>query len=425
LATTNANFKVKNGLDAVSNISTLAGLVVGTSTLPANMQSYLLSTSATNVGLSIRGASGQSANLTEWQNNTPSTVALVTSGGSIFSSANGGFGSTSALSTARLSVTGAASSIGVIVRGNATTPGNLQEWQTSTPTTVASISSGGAFTTTGLTLSSTTSPITLNASVGTSGQVLTSAGAGATPTWTTPSGGSFTGGTLTSNLTLAAGTTSISPLTFQSGTNLTTVTAGVVEYDGTVFYQTSNTTPGRALKNQSYYYIHNASYYVDYSGSGAAQSILGGTTTGITLAAGTTYEFELNVAVQQTYAISNNFTLTHNWQSTTVTGSPVVSYIQIADYGSNTTGFTTAQTNSTVRVTTGGIIVSAAIASGSRYSIYNIKGTIRVTGTGTVKVYPTLAGTASTDNTVIIQSGSRLRLTPIGNGTVTTVGAWA
>jgi hypothetical protein len=265
----------------------------------------------------------------------------------------------------------------------------------------------------------------LSSAAGTNGQVLTSGGSGTTPTWTTVSGGSFTGGTLTSNLTLAAGTTSISPLTFQSGTNLTTVTAGANEYDGTVFYQTSSTTTGRALKNQSYYYVHNASYYVDYTGTGAAQSILGGTTTGITLAAGTTYEFELNVAVQQVYAISNNFTLTHNWQSTTVTGSPVVSYIQVADYGSNTTGFTTAQTNSTVRVTTGGIIVSAAIASGSRYSIYNIKGTIRVTGTGTVKVYPTLAGTASTDNTVTIQAGSRLRLTPIGNGTVTTVGTWA
>lgn len=38
----------------------------------------------------------------------------------------------------------------------------------------------------GLTLSSTTSPITLNVSVGSSGQVLTSGGVGATPTWTTP-----------------------------------------------------------------------------------------------------------------------------------------------------------------------------------------------------------------------------------------------
>jgi len=41
----------------------------------------------------------------------------------------------------------------------------------------------------GLNASGTTSPIYLNGSVGTSGQVLTSAGAGATPTWTTPSGG--------------------------------------------------------------------------------------------------------------------------------------------------------------------------------------------------------------------------------------------
>jgi len=83
------------------------------------------------IPLFIRGASGQTANLTEWQNNTPSTIALVTSGGSIFSSANGGFGSTSALGTARLSVSAAASSVGVIVRANATTPGNLQEWQDS------------------------------------------------------------------------------------------------------------------------------------------------------------------------------------------------------------------------------------------------------------------------------------------------------
>jgi hypothetical protein len=45
--------------------------------------------------------------------------------------------------------------------------------------------------TTGLILPSTTSPITLNASVGTSGQVLTSAGSGATPTWTTSYGPSF------------------------------------------------------------------------------------------------------------------------------------------------------------------------------------------------------------------------------------------
>lgn len=50
------------------------------------------------------------------------------------------------------------------------------------------LSYAGNLTTSGLTLSSTTSPIILNASAGTSGQVLTSAGAGATPTWTSVSG---------------------------------------------------------------------------------------------------------------------------------------------------------------------------------------------------------------------------------------------
>jgi hypothetical protein len=113
----------------------------GTGNTPV-WSSILTSSGTTIVPLTLRGIASQSGNLTEWQNNTPSTVALVTAGGSIFSSANGGFGSTSALSTARLSVSAAASSIGLIVRGNATTPGNLTEWQESNagvPTLINSI----------------------------------------------------------------------------------------------------------------------------------------------------------------------------------------------------------------------------------------------------------------------------------------------
>ena len=42
--------------------------------------------------------------------------------------------------------------------------------------------------------------------------------------------------TIAGNTKLAAGTTSLAPLTFQSGTNLTTAAAGDVEFDGTAFY---------------------------------------------------------------------------------------------------------------------------------------------------------------------------------------------
>jgi hypothetical protein len=45
------------------------------------------------------------------------------------------------------------------------------------------ITSEGVVNARGLTLSSTTSPLTLNATVGTAGQVLSSAGAGTTPSW--------------------------------------------------------------------------------------------------------------------------------------------------------------------------------------------------------------------------------------------------
>jgi hypothetical protein len=125
-------------------------------------------------------------------------------------------------------------------------------------------------------------PLQLNGAAGTSGQILTSAGTGAIPTWS-PAGG-FTGGTLTSNLTVAAGTTSLSPLTFQSGTNLTTAAAGAMEYDGKVIY---STPAGRGVSPSMMYYRLNADLLG--SNTSADQSVYG---VGITLQASTVYAFE-------------------------------------------------------------------------------------------------------------------------------------
>ena len=71
---------------------------------------------------------------------------------------------------------------------------NGTSWTLSTTTNVALTNAAQTFTATqtfsnGISLSGTSSPLTVNSSVGTSGQVLTSAGAGATPTWTTVSSG--------------------------------------------------------------------------------------------------------------------------------------------------------------------------------------------------------------------------------------------
>ena len=77
-----------------------------------------------------------------------------------------------------------ASTKGLIVRGAATAAANLAEFQNSGGTVLASINASGLLTATaGINLSGAASPLQANGSDGTSGQVLVSAGAGATPTW--------------------------------------------------------------------------------------------------------------------------------------------------------------------------------------------------------------------------------------------------
>jgi hypothetical protein len=206
-----------------------------------------------------------------------------------------------------------------------------------------------------------------------------------------------------------------------AGTNLTTPVTGVKEYDGTVFYQTSDTNPGRALSTQNYYYVSSSDYIVDYSSSGSSKSMLGAATTGITVAAGTTYEYELFAAVRHQFGVQSGISGTYQL---TNTGGAGVAHVSYVDYGSNTTGFTTATTMSSVR-DTGNTLFMAAISSGSRYAILEVKGTIRVTGSGTTKIFPGLSVTAANDNTWTVSSGLIFKMTPIGNGTVTSVGTWA
>jgi hypothetical protein len=190
---------------------------------------------------------------------------------------------------------------------------------------------------------------TLDAAAGTTGQSLTSAGAGNTPTWTTltPSsigattvGSNITtltnpsviswirmnadntvtarsatntrsdlglgtmataastdyaalaGATFTGGLVLATGTASVAPLKFTSGTVNTTPVAGVEEYDGTFQYFTPNITSNRGIIPNEYYYsiTADATYTVS---SGTAQKMFSSMTNGLALDISSMYEFEI------------------------------------------------------------------------------------------------------------------------------------
>ena len=95
-------------------------------------------TTAANVGLIIKGAASQTANLTEWQNNSGTVRAAVDANGFIVAGAG------SAISNAIISARPfGGSQVGVAVRGYASQTANLQEWQNSAGTVLAKVNSSG------------------------------------------------------------------------------------------------------------------------------------------------------------------------------------------------------------------------------------------------------------------------------------------
>jgi hypothetical protein len=203
-----------------------------------------------------------------------------------------------------------------------------------------------------------------------------------------------------------------------------TATAGLRDFDGTVFYSTTTATPGKALDVASYYYVSNAQYVIDSTSASLPLSLLGASGRGITVDAGTTYEYEGLFVISATF-IATSQTPTINLISTTVSGSPVLAHQTVIESGNNATGLGSASTLSAYRFTTTGIALTA-LTTGNRYYTVKMRGRIAVTGTGTVEIQPTIRfSVGSADNAWIVEPGSIFKMTPIGNGTVTTVGTWA
>jgi hypothetical protein len=265
------------------------------------------------------------------------------------------------------------------------------------------------------------STITINGS-----GVISSSGGSGLPT---------TGGTMTGSLTLrqgGVGTAGTGPLYFNSGSGGTNIlsapVAGAIEYDGTAFYSTPNATTGRAVVPSSYYYVSDGSYFVDFSVTQTAKSIFGGNTVGLTLIAGTTYEFDLNVYTSTTTVGTASTAKNHSFLLTTVSGTPITTIYQQISTASSTTSFATASAVSTLRnINNAAVVVLPVVTAGtSRYVTYNTKGIIRVTGSGSVELSPAISSTGTdADYPFTALAGSYIKITPIGNGTVAGVGNWA
>lgn len=166
-------------------------------------------------------------------------------------------------------------------------------------------------------------------------------------------------------------------------------------------------------------YTATSTRLLSYAVASTAQSLLSSSTTGFVVNADTAYEYEFFTGLQFSGLVTQTPSLAIG--ADTVTGTNAMTHVSLFNFGSNTTGFTTANTLSAVR-TTSSVAITASGTTNRYYDVYGT-GIIRVTGTGTARIYPSLAvNTTDPDNVWTTQIGLTFKLTPLGNSSVTTIG---
>lgn len=229
------------------------------------------------------------------------------------------------------------------------------------------------------------------------------------------------------SITLAAGTATVAPLNLTAGTNLTTATAGSVEFDGAAFYATSIASARQQLDSEQFVIAsaNSATYNNTLLDTAVAAPVFTTTTSGtaagaITLTAGKTYAFEAQ------YLLTNTGTTSHTW-ATLFAGTATLTSIAYSAFGLSTTTANTPATGglsgfSNVATAT---VVTAASTSATEQVIVTLNGVLTVNAGGTfipqmkASARPGATGTPG----VILNAGSFFRIWQMGSAN--SVGNWS
>jgi hypothetical protein len=136
-------------------------------------------------------------------------------------------------------------------------------------------------------------------------------------------------------LELKAGTATVAPIELTSGTNLTTPSAGAIEYDGAVQYFTNDTTSGRGYTTSTQIFRLAA----NVTAFGPAIGNFFGANSAINLAAGGVYEIEAYCRFTKTTAGTVTVTATTSAAPVNLSGT--------VQYGAITGGTATGAANQT------------------------------------------------------------------------------
>jgi hypothetical protein len=218
---------------------------------------------------------------------------------------------------------------------------------------------------------------------------------------------------------LPAGTTTIPPLDFTSGTSLTTALAGAMEYDGNTLMFTPKGTERGLVPGMQFYCLNTA-----YAGanSTATQSIFG-LTNGVTLSSSTMYEFEMSVTLLKTAGTTSHTfrtlfggtaTLNHILYDARVNCTPNV----IGTYGGSSNQQGVTANVATVITTTG------ALTSANTYWSGLVKGVVSINSGGTF--HPQYSLSVAPGGAYTTQVGSYFAIWPIGAaGSNVNIGTWS
>ena len=221
--------------------------------------------------------------------------------------------------------------------------------------------------------------------------------------------------TLTSSLTLAAGTTSLSPLILQPGTSMTTPTDGAFEMDADVLYFTHDVGNRGVVINSQ---LIRADTTRTFTSNTSQQAIFTTPANGtLTLETGT-YMFKGLIAMSAMSATSGNGKFSLIGAGTATLGSVLWQAVGADNTAiSETTGGAAGSSFHIIATQTATNIVTT---STSVELCFVVEGTFEVTVAGTI--IPSFAQTTAA--AAVISVGSYFQTNRVGSTTLTSIGQW-
>lgn len=215
------------------------------------------------------------------------------------------------------------------------------------------------------------------------------------------------------NLNLATGTTTLAPLKFAAGTNLTTAEDGAIEMDANCFYGCTD-AGNRGIIPVQHMIRSNATR--TFTSNTNQQAIWTDPTNGtLTLETGT-YLFEGLVAMTSMSSTSGNGKFSVIGAGTATLGD-ILWMAMGRDAAAEATGSNTTGSWHVIATQTGIDICIAAIPT---ELCFLVKGTFTVTGAGTI--IPSFAQTTAA--AAVVSIGSYFQCNRIGDTSVVSVGQW-